>query len=205
MTPFAILSFFVIMLTLAAIPSASVALVVARSASLGIYNGVAVAAGIVMGDLIFVTIAVLGMNALAATIGAVFSVFKYVGGAYLIWLGVKLLQAREHPKLEVSDVRHTTLMASFASGLLLTLGDIKAILFYASLFPALTSGSLLTVPEIVVIVVITIITVGGVKLAYALAARAIIDRIRTRQTKPYTRSVAGVLMIGTGSYVMMKN
>jgi threonine/homoserine/homoserine lactone efflux protein len=53
------------MLVLAAIPSASVALVVTRSATLGIKNGISVACGIVLCDLIFVALAILGMGFLA--------------------------------------------------------------------------------------------------------------------------------------------
>lgn len=205
MTVFALLSFFAIMVALAAIPSASVALVVARSASLGIRNGAAVALGIVAGDLVFVAIALLGMNALAASIGAVFSVFKYLGGAYLIWLGVKLLRAKEPVNVQAADVRGTTLLASFAAGWLLTLGDVKAILFYASLFPALTNGSRLSGAEIVAVIVITVCTVGGVKLAYAFAARAIIERLRVRRAGRHTKGIAGGLMIGTGSYILIKS
>jgi len=81
MTLYSIASFFVIMLALAAMPSASVALVVARSSSFGFRNGIATAIGIVAGDLIFVAIAILGMSALAVVMGSVFSVFKYIGGA----------------------------------------------------------------------------------------------------------------------------
>ncbi|MEX1117349.1 MAG: LysE family translocator [Terrimicrobiaceae bacterium] len=93
MTALSAASFFGIMLALAAMPSASVALVVARSSSLGLRNGIATAGGIVTGDLVFVAIAIMGMSALAMAMGPVFSAFKYVGGAYLIWLGIKLLRS----------------------------------------------------------------------------------------------------------------
>ena len=65
MSLFATLTLFAIMIVLAALPSCSVALVVTRAATLGIRNGAAVTAGIVMGDLIFVTLAILGMSTLA--------------------------------------------------------------------------------------------------------------------------------------------
>jgi threonine/homoserine/homoserine lactone efflux protein len=69
MTATSIISLLVTMLILAAIPSASVALVVTRSATLGIKNGISVACGIVLGDLIFVALAILGMSVLAETMG----------------------------------------------------------------------------------------------------------------------------------------
>lgn len=85
----------VLMVGLAVLPSASVALVVTRSATHGFPHGAAVASGIVIGDLIFVTLAVLGLSALAETGGGfMLSVFRYLGGSYLIWLGLGLLRSR---------------------------------------------------------------------------------------------------------------
>lgn len=204
MTPFAIASFFLIMLALAAMPSASVALVVARSSSLGLRNGIATIMGIVAGDLVFVAITILGMTALAFTMGSLFSVLKYIGGAYLIWLGFKLLKSKQSLSANVPDDRGTTLATSFASGLLLTLGDLKAILFYASLFPTLMDVSTLAGSDIVVVVAVTVITVGGVKLFYAMVARAIVTRLQTRRLSRHTKTIAGGLMIGTGSYILIK-
>lgn len=204
MTFFAIVSFFVIMLSLAALPSASVALVVVRSASHGLRNGVAVAVGIVAGDLIFMGIALLGMSMLALSMGSLFALFKYLGGAYLIWLGIQLVRSKEPISLRVPDTRRSTLFASFAAGLLLTLGDLKAILFYASLFPTLMNVSTLTAWDILILVALTIITVGGVKLAYASTARTIITRWQTRRLSRSTPRLAGCIMIGTGTYVLTK-
>ncbi len=56
------------------------------------------------------------------------------------------------------------------TGRLFTLGDQKAILFYPGFLPAFLNISILTLPDIAVILRITIVAVGGVKLAYAYAA-----------------------------------
>ena len=59
------ISLLAIMVSLAAIPSTSVALVVTRSVTLGVANGVATSLGIVLGDLVFILLAVLGLSAVA--------------------------------------------------------------------------------------------------------------------------------------------
>jgi len=148
------------MLVLAAIPSASVALVVTRSATLGVTNGIAVALGIILGDLVFVTLAILGMSFLAETMGSFFAVLRYAGGAYLIWLGVTLLRSKQQMELTREYSSKLSLAASFISGLFLTLGDIKAILFYASLFPAFVDMSSLSANDMIGIVIVTILGVG---------------------------------------------
>ncbi len=212
MTVISILSLTLVMLALAAVPSASVVLVVTRSATLGFRHGAAVAAGIVIGDLGFVTLAILGMGFLAETMGAFFAVFRLVGGAYLVWLGIGLWRARgdavaapvPETAAETVDSRGSSLGVSLLSGLCLTLGDVKAILFYASLFPAFVDLGRLTPGRVAVIAGVTILAVGGVKLLYALSARRIADRIRSRRAPRGTRVVAGGVLVGAGGYLIAK-
>ena len=63
------ISLFFVMLTLALIPSSSVALVVTRSVTLGVQNGISVSLGIVLGCLIFMFLAILGLSIVAETLG----------------------------------------------------------------------------------------------------------------------------------------
>jgi len=204
MSLIATLTLFTIMIVLAAVPSCSVALVVTRAATLGIRNGVAVAAGIVVGDLTFVTLAIFGMSALAETMGTFFAIVRYIGAAYLIWLGFSLIYSRKSTVVPTTNFGGSTIIASFASGLLLTLGDVKAILFYASLFPTFVDMANLTVLDIMVIFAVTVFTVGGVKLIYAFAARSIVSRLHIQRSNLYAKTLAGSLMIGTGTYIIMK-
>ncbi|NJL55429.1 LysE family translocator [bacterium] len=192
------------MLLLAATPSASVVLVITRSVTLGVANGISVACGIVLGDLVFVALAILGMSILAESMGALFVVLRYIGGGYLIWLGFTLLRPKREIDLIKENSSKWSLSASFISGLLLTLGDIKAILFYASLFPAFVDMSNLSIIDIAGIVSITVMAVGGVKVFYAFAARRIAERFRNRQLQNLARSTAGCCMIGAGAYIVTK-
>jgi threonine/homoserine/homoserine lactone efflux protein len=204
MTGLSVFSLFGVMLVLAAIPSASVALVVTRSAVHGLRNGAAVAAGIVLGDLVFATLAILGMTVLAEVLGGFFAIFKYLGGAYLIWMGASLLRTEKQVELRLSDSNSGALATSFLAGFFLTLGDLKAILFYASLFPAFVNLQSLSLPAFGTILLVTVVTVGGVKLAYAFAARAIIDRLRGRVGSKWIPKAAGGLMVGSGVVVIAK-
>src|SRR5690606_2048454 len=106
---------FVVMALLALLPSTSVALVVARSSTAGFLNGAAVAAGILLGDLVFAGLAVLGMAALAEVMGSFFLVLRYLAGLYLIWFGISLLRAKAFLLIR-SEGSVSTLSASFLAG-----------------------------------------------------------------------------------------
>lgn len=198
------LTLFLVMLPLAAMPSTSVALVVARSVSAGRVSGVFSALGIVAGDLVFVAIALIGMSVLAEWLGAFFSVIKYCGGAYLIWLGICLLKSKSLPTVQGTTKRASSFAADFLAGLFLTLGDVKAILFYAGLFPTLVDMEGIGMWDISLITAITAVTVGGVKLGYAIFASKIVERLRGRVISGAPRKFGGVLIIGCGSVLIAK-
>lgn len=199
------LSLLLVMITLAAIPSSSVALVVVRSATLGVRNGIAAALGIVVGDLIFVALAIAGLVAIAEVMGTLFAVLRYAAAAYLIWFGISLIRggAKSPGGLENAH-RAGGMSVSFAAGVALTLGDVKAILFYAALFPVFVDVSALTSFDIAAIGAITVIGVGGVKAAYAVAARSVANASRGFPFRRPIRIAAGTMMIGTGGYLIAK-
>lgn len=197
------LTLLLVMLTLAAMPSSSVALVLARSVSAGRLSGAFCALGIVAGDLVFIAMALVGMSIVAEWLGAFFSVVKYCAGAYLIWLGFRLLKPEPSATAPGAN-RASSFAADFSAGLLLTLGDVKAILFYASLFPTVVDMKSIGPWDIALITTITAVAVGGVKLAYAMFASTIVDSLRGRLASEAPRRLGGVVMIGCGSTLIAK-
>lgn len=195
---------FIVMTTLALIPSTSVALVIARSSTAGFPNGAAVAAGIVAGDLVFVLLAILGAAALAEMMGSLFIILRYLAGAYLIWFGISLLKSKPSSHVDAPLQSASTLSASFISGLILTLGDVKAIFFYASLFPAFVDLTAISAWDIATIVALTLVAVGGVKLGYAYAARRAMSLANGFKADRAVKVTAGSFMIMAGAYLMAK-
>ncbi|WP_461482375.1 LysE family translocator [Porticoccus sp.] len=202
MGPLEILALFAVMTVLALVPSTSVALVVSRSATTGFTNGAAVAAGIVLGDLILICFAILGATALSEMLGSLFLVLKYVAGAYLIWFGLTLLRPRTATPVEVASPSVSTLPTSFLSGLAITLGDVKALFFYASLLPAFVDPDNLRATDIAILLVLTVVTVGGIKLGYAYAARQLISATRGFKPERAVSLAAGGLMMAMGVHLM---
>ena len=199
------IALFGIMVALAVMPSTSVALAVTRSATLGVGNGIAVAAGIVLGDLVFIMLAILGLSFVAEAMGSLFMVIKYLGGVYLLWLGFSLLKTQSKTTITVNKTREKgDLVASFLAGFILTLGDVKAVVFYVSLFPVFIDLSALQVPEILIIIFVTVAGVGGVKVLYALSATKVANFARELKFESAARRTAGGLMVGAGTYLIVK-
>ncbi len=200
-----VVTLFGIMIALAALPSTSVALVVTRSATLGVANGVAVTVGIILGDLVFILLAIFGLSVAAEAMGSLFIIIKYLGAAYLLWLGCTLFMFKSPATITVDKtVKKQDLFTSFIAGFVLTLGDIKAIIFYASLLPVFVNLSAFQASDVLIIISVMMVSLGGVKLLYAFSAAKIVNFASGKRLDNVTRKIAGIFMLATGGYLILK-
>jgi len=191
------------LIVLAIIPSVSVLAVAARAAAFGFTHGLFTALGIVAGDIIFILVAIYGLVFVAEALGEQFTLIKVIGGFYLIWLGTTLWRADSRTQKSAA-VKESSWSSSFLSGLLITLGDQKAILFYLGFFPAFIDLSHMTAVDTLIIIVIAIVGVGGAKLVYAyLAGRASLILKDSRAVRGMN-ILAAAVMIAVGVVLLLK-
>lgn len=160
---------FALMVVMAAIPSMSVLLVVTLSAEGGFRRGAAATVGVVAGDVIYITLAFAGVTALANLPGALVALFKMTLGGWLLWQAWALW-ARSNAAGERDSTAGRAITSAFMAGLLLTLADHKAIIFYLAVLPAFVPLDAATAGDWLSIVLIATLAVGGVKLIYVLLA-----------------------------------
>ncbi len=148
---------------------------------------------------------ILGLSVVAETMGGLFLAIKYLGGAYLLWLGFTLLTDKNKTTITVGKTKKKgDLIASFLAGFIITLGDIKAIFFYISLFPTFVDLSELIMADILIIIFVTVITVGGVKIFYAFSAKKVVSMSQGLKLENGAKKTAGCFMVGAGSYLIAK-
>ena len=200
-----IVALFGAMVVLAVIPSFSVLIVVSRSIALGFTHGLMTAVGIVLGDIIFIFLAIYGLSAISK-MSNLLILIKYLGGIYLVWLGIGLSRSRVLSTIEedISD-RDTSLLSSFLTGLLITLGDGKAIFFYVSFLPAFIDLKTIDIFDTVALISIATVAVGGVKVGYAYMADKAKLLLRNFRVTKLINLIAGTLMIAAGIFLIAKN
>jgi len=191
------------MLVLALVPSLSGMTVAARSAAFGFTHGASTALGIVVGDIVFILLAILGLVAIADSASWLLTAFRYFGGAYLIWLGIELFRASGNSR-EAGEIATVSLASSFMAGFLLTLADQKAILFYLVFFPAFIDLTKLTSIDATLIVAVAAVSVGGAKLAYALAADRASLLART-SVRIAMNLMASFVLVSVGLFLLLRS
>jgi leucine efflux protein len=97
----------------------------------GIAGGLAATLGVIAGDQVLMWLAIAGVAALLSTYPTAFQAVQWLGAAYLVWLGVKLLLAKvgDKPILNIRPSHY------FQQAMMITLFNPKAIVFYMAFFP----------------------------------------------------------------------
>lgn len=191
------------MLVLAMLPSVSVLAVSARSASAGFIHGVATTIGIITGDLVYILLAIFGLALLSKAMGESTYLIKYAGGVYMIWMGIRLWRASGKPISTERQVNASSLLSSFMTGLLLTLADQKVVIFYLGFLPAFINLARISYLDAAIVMAITIVAVGSVKLAYAFLAHKAGTMFGPKASTLMNRSASGA-MVGVGLYLFSK-
>lgn len=144
------LNFLLAATLLAVIPGPGIAYVVARTASAGKAEGLASSLGAAIGGMVHVIAAALGLSLLIAESAIAYSIIKYIGAAYLIYLGIQLLLSRAHtsgaPQLQPSG-----LQKAFRDGIIVEALNIKTAMFFLAFLPQFVSTTSAAAPQFVLL------------------------------------------------------
>ena len=171
---------------------------VARTLSGGFNAAWPLALGVVVGDVIWPFLAILGVSWIISVYGGFLTLLKWVACGFFLWMGLAVI--RNADKTIASDSRLTRpgMWAGFLAGLAVILGNPKAILFYMGMLPGFFDLTALTWADIAVICFLSLIVplLGNLTLALS------IGRARALMTSPAAlrrmNLVAGWLLIGVG-------
>jgi threonine/homoserine/homoserine lactone efflux protein len=181
-------------LALLVVPGPAVLYIVAQSAEHGRVAGLVSVAGIHLGTLVHVGAAAVGISALIVSSAMAFSVVKYAGAAYLVYLGVRRLLAREPaPKAQAGA---EPLARLFWQGALVNVLNPKTALFFLAFLPQFIDPDGMVWAQTVVLG-LTFVALGFVSDGlYALAAGTIGRWIRERRRA--LRYASGTIFVGLG-------
>lgn len=190
-------------LILVLMPGPIVTLVVANSLRHGPRIGLATVAGASIGNAALLAGAAIGLMTFFAFLSEVFMVVRWIGAAYLIWLGIRAWRSHRGPCGLPASPAPRSAHSVFLQGLLIAITNPKAILFYIAFLPQFIDARLPAGPQLLGMSV-TMITFAVVSdSSYALLA----GRLRGWFTAPGRRRlqerITGSLLIGTGCGLLL--
>jgi threonine/homoserine/homoserine lactone efflux protein len=194
--------FAVAAVTLLLIPGPAVLYIVTRSVDQGRAAGLASVCGVHVGTLLHVAAAALGLSALLVSSATAYDTVRWLGAAYLVWLGVRRLLARDEdiPAAAGPDARRPGLGRVFAQGVVVNVLNPKTALFFFAFLPQFVDTSRGSVPVQVVVLGAAFVLLGLLSDgAYALLASTGAGWLRRRPgVARASRLVSGGVLISLG-------
>ena len=193
-------AFLVAALILAVTPGPGLAYVVARTAAGGRAEGLASCVGTGLGGMLHVGAAALGLSVLLAQSAMAFSVVKYIGAAYLVYLGIRLLLSK--PASTPLPAASTGPRRALLEGILVEALNVKTALFFLAFLPQFLVGGTSVVMQLVVMGTACVVLNTLVDVAAVLgAARLLRSEASGRQRARLLNQASGLTLVGLGLYV----
>jgi threonine/homoserine/homoserine lactone efflux protein len=183
-------------LVLLAIPGPAVLYIIANSVEGGRRHGLLSVAGVHIGSLVHIVAAVAGLSALIVSSAIAFSTVKYVGAAYLVYVGIRKWLERDDP-VEATARPPRSGSRVFTQGIVVNVLNPKTALFFLAFLPQFIDRDRIVWTQIAVLglcwVALGLLSDG----AYALAGGTIGGFVRRRRKA--VRYGSGGIFVGLGA------
>lgn len=183
---------------LLAIPGPTIMLVVAYALGQGKRAAVPTVAGVALGDFVAMTASLAGLGVLLATSALWFTVLKWLGAGYLIYLGVRLWLADANAQVDAAASQHKSDRAMFGHAFVVTALNPKSIVFFVAFLPQfITPGEPLLMQLAIMEASFLVLAVFN-SAAYALIAGRARAAIQRPQTLTWVNRIGGGVLVGAG-------
>jgi len=180
-------------------PGPAVLYIVARSVKQGRAAGLVSVLGIHLGTAVHIAAAAVGLSALIVSSAFAFAIVKYLGAAYLIWIGIRTFMAKDPPP-EAPAAPAEPLRRVFRDGFVVNLFNPKTAIFFLAFLPQFLDPARGALQAQILVLGLTFMGLGVMSDAmYALAAGAAGDFVRrNRRLLRWQRWFAGGSFVGLG-------
>ena len=176
------------------IPGPTILLVIGQSLGGGRRAALPLVAGVALGDLTAMTLSLAGLGALLAASAMLFTVLKWMGAAYLVWLGLKLF----HAPVEAAALPPVTARRAMRDAYVVTALNPKSIAFFVAFVPLFVNAHAPFLPQALLLVA-TFVTLAALNaLIYALLAARLSGAVRRPHVRRAFNRVGGSVLVGAG-------
>ena len=199
------IAFLIAALVLAVSPGPGIAYVVARTAAGGRREGLASCLGTALGGMLHVLAASAGLSAVLAHSATAFSIVKYIGAAYLVYLGLRLLLARKAPSA-IDAVAPQGARRALRDGIVVEALNVKTAIFFLAFLPQFVSASEPLVPQLLLLGTICVLLNTAADVVAVLAASRFLESSTARAAHERLLSqISGCTLVGLGAYLATAN
>ena len=200
MTFHAWLTFVLATTVLLAIPGPTVLMVIGQSLGAGRKRALPLVAGVALGDLTAMSLSLAGLGTLLAASAAAFTLLKWIGAAYLVYLGVMLWRA----PVSTDAAPPLGQAAAFRQAFVVTALNPKGIAFFVAFVPQFMTPSAAFLPQAVILVVSFVTMASASAFLWATLAGRVSSMVRRSSVRRGFNRAGGGVLVGAGVALALK-
>jgi threonine/homoserine/homoserine lactone efflux protein len=183
---------------IACTPGPNVLYVTTRSIQYGLRASAAAMVGCLLALVLMLVGSVAGLSALLVTLPMAFDILRYLGAAYLIWLGIQTWRAPDEPEDAGAVASEASLVGTFRGGFLVGISNPKLLIFAAAFFPQFITPNEPWLPQFTLLVVTFVAVELAFYVVYALSGRRLAAHLVRGVWRQRLNRVSGVIFAGFG-------
>ena len=202
MSPELYLAFVVPTVIALVVPGPTILLVVSYALARGRNVTLALVSGVILGDLIAMSVTLAGFGIVLAASASVFTMMKWAGALYLAWMGIGMIRKAGTATAELQAVGQRGSGTAFRDGFIVTLLNPKSIGFFIAFVPQFIDSANPVVPQFLIMIV-TFVGLGGINvLAYALLAARLRDKVTRPGALAWLQRAGGGVLICLAAFTL---
>ncbi len=185
-------------------PGPGIFAILARALNSGAASCVSLSFGMAVSDVIYLILATFGLAAIAQNYGDLFMLIRFVGAAYLMYLGWKMWTAKVDVEIENGNVKQLSWLSGFIQGFLISASNPKVILFYIAFLPTFMDLTQLSIPDIALASALTLLALMLGLMMVAILASSVRKYLKSQKSIQRLNRTAGSIMIGAGLFLVSR-
>lgn len=179
------------------IPGPTTMMVLGHTMAGGPRTGALSLIGVTLGDICAITLSMLGFSALLAASAEAFTAMKWIGAAYLVYLGIRLWRA---PPMDLlpADMGTSSARDAILQTFLVTLLNPKGILFFAAFLPQFIDPTRPLWPQVVVLTVTMNVLAASIQGCWIVMMGQARHRIASPRLLKNMNRAGGAMLVGAG-------
>ena len=182
------------------IPGPTILLVISQAVAHGRRSVVPLVIGVILGDFTAMTLSLLGLGALMSASAALFTVFKWVGTLYLIYLGIKLWKLKSENNSDKYNTKNTSARSLLKSSFIVTALNPKGIAFFVAFLPQFIDPLKPAFSQLTLLGGTFLLLATINSALYAIFAGQLGEQMKKKKIRKWFNRCGGSALIGAGIF-----
>lgn len=180
----------------------------ARALVSGAWSCFPMTVGMAISDIIYLILATFGLATIAVNYGGLFTAIRFIGAAYLLYLGWKMWTADVSNSVNIdtrdNSARRKNWLSGFIQGFLISASNPKVILFYIAFLPTFIDLTVLNRSDIILLSTLTLFSLIAGLMLVSVTASSVRRYLKSESALKKLNRTAGSIMIGAGLFLVSR-